>query len=887
MRAVDVRPEHVSPGALLGTGTPRLSWRADGVPDGWTQEWAELELTRDGVPGAPETARVEGTAQLLVAWPFAPLPSGAAAGVRVRFAGSDWSEPCALRVGLLAASDWTAAMISPEPDAAGPTPRPAMLLRGQVSLREAPARATWYVTARGLATPEVNGGRVGDVELLPGWTSYHHRLRYYSFDVTDRLAAGANVLGAWLADGWYRGFVGFEGGVRNHYGDRTGFLGQLEVTYPDGTRETFGTDASWRSATSPITAAGLYEGETHDARALPVGWSAPGFDDARWGGVSVADFDHATLVAPEGPPVRCTAELGVVEVITTPSGKTVLDFGQNAAGRLRLRLRGPAGAVVTLRHAEVLENGELGTRPLRQAAATDRYVLAGGGEETWEPRFTIHGFRYAEVAGWPAASGPIAEGVTFRVLHSDLERTGHWASSDELLNRLHENVRWGMVSNFVDVPTDCPQRDERLGWTGDIGVFAPTASYLYDTAGFLSSWLKDLAAEQAELGFVPIYVPYVPTVFPNIPYAVWGDAATLVPWAVYERGGDLGVLADAYDSMRDWVDTVLALAGPGRLWDRGAQLGDWLDPTAPPEDPLQARTSGELVATAYLARSARILADSASALGRDADAARYGAVADEVVAAFDAAYVTPDGRVVDTTQTAYALALEFGLIRGDERRALAAGRLAALVEESNFHISSGFAGTPLLCDALAGGGHLDEAYHLLQTRTCPSWLYPVTMGATTVWERWDSMLPDGTINPGDMTSFNHYALGAVADFLHRVVAGLAPAEPGYRTILVAPRPGGGLTWASARLRTPYGEASVSWERAGGRLSVRAVVPPGASAIVDLPGRPRAVVASGTHAFECDYRAAEADPPRPPDLGAFDRLRARAATVTSGRADVKE
>ncbi|WP_241562192.1 glycoside hydrolase family 78 protein [Streptomyces hoynatensis] len=740
-------------------------------------------------------------------------------------------------------------MIAPSLPGGADDPERPVLLRGEFRLPAAPVSARLYATAHGLYELELNGTRVGDQALAPGWSSYAHRLRYATYDVTGLLREGDNALGAWLAEGWYRGRIGFQGGVRAFYGTELGLLAQLEVRCADGSEARFLTgEEGWRCAHGPALAAGIYDGERHDAR-LELPFSTPGFDDSGWHPVHRAERDPATLAAPVGPPVRVTGERPPVRVHTSPTGRTILDFGQNLVGRLRIRPRGPAGTTVTLRHAEVLEDGELCTRPLREAEATDRYTLRGGEGEEWEPRFTFHGFRYAEVTGWPGELRP--GDVTARVLHTDMRRTGWFACSEPLLNRLHENVVWSMRGNFLDLPTDCPQRDERLGWTGDLQVFAPTACFLYDCAGMLASWLADLAAEQYPDGTVPLFVPTLeaeawrPDWAPSWPAAVWGDVAVLTPWTLYERFGDAGVLRAQYPSARAWVELVHSRLDEAGLWRGHRQLGDWLDPAAPPEDPGRAMTDPGLVASAYFAHSARRLADTARVLGEEEDARRYGAMAAAAARAFTGAYLTPKGRLTSDTQTAYALALRFALLPEGARRG-AAGRLAELVAGAGHRIATGFAGTPVVCDALAGGGELDTAYRLLLQRACPSWLYPVTQGATTVWERWDSLLPDGRVNPGEMTSFNHYALGAVADWLHRTVAGLAPAAPGYRRIRVAPRPGGGLTYAGARHLTPYGPARAGWRIEGGRLVVEAVVPPGATAEIELPGGERREVGAGTH-----------------------------------------
>jgi alpha-L-rhamnosidase len=867
-----------------------MSWQVADAPEDWTQTGYEVEVRVDGDSAGPVVHGMAGDDQVLVPWPAAPLASRARAEVRVRVLGrgrneaetavSPWSTAALVEAGLLDPADWTAELVRPEPDVPGPTPRPALLLRGEVVLRDRPVRARWYITAEGLYRGEINGMRVGDDELAPGWTSYAHRLRYRTHDVTGLLSEGRNVLGAWLADGWFRGYVGFDGGVRDLYGPRTGLLAQLEVVYPDGTREVFGTDRTWRTAPSPITSTGLYEGEIFDARAVRPGWSTPGHDLTGWATVTTVAVDSARLVAPAGPPVRGTEALSVRDVLTSPSGRTILDLGQNISGRLRIRVRGgAAGDSVVLRHAEVLEGGELARRPLRGAAATDILILSGPEEQVWEPAFTVHGFRYAQVDGWPGELDPAD--ITARVLHTDLDRTGWWECSDARLNRLHENVRWSLRGNFVDIPTDCPQRDERLGWTADIAVFTSTAAFLYDCGGFLASWLADLAAEQADLGTVPVYVPYVPLAFPALPFAVWGDAAVTVPSDLHRAYGDRDVLRRQYPSMLAWVEQVARRAGPSRLWAADPQLGDWLDPTAPVDDPTRAMTAPEIVATAYFARSARLVAQVADLLGEEADACRMRGLANEIAAAFAAEYVSPNGRLVSDSQTAYTLAICFDLL-DPVQRVRAGARLAEIVRQGGFHIGTGFAGTALLCDALTATGHLDVAYGLLLTETCPSWLYPVTMEATTTWERWDSMLPDGRINPGDMTSFNHYALGAVADFLHRVVGGLAPDHPGYRHFTVAPRPGGGLRSCSTRHDTPYGTARVDWVRRAGRLEVEVDVPIGTTADVSLPtadGTSSAVsqhIGPGTHRFDVPFQAPEDDQRTPDHVDAMAAAFAAAA-----------
>ncbi|OYC97689.1 alpha-L-rhamnosidase [Microbacterium sp. Yaish 1] len=822
--------------AFVATPTPRLSWTVRTDESDWMQRRAEID------DGSGPVA-LEHDESALVPWPFAPLAPGETRRVRIRVEGASgtmtpWSDDLVVAAAFLADDEWVA-----EPVGLADPERPAQpaVVRTRFRPARPVARAILFWTALGSAEPEINGVAVSDEVLAPGWTAYRDRLVHETVDVTDLVRDGENELSATLAGAWYTEKYGFFAFADRLYGDQPSFLAQLRMTYDDGTVETLAaTGAGWEAAgDGPVVASGIYAGEHQD-----LARTATAFSPARVGAAARPGYENVpTPEARIAPPVRRTQTLPVAEVLTTPSGGRILDFGQNLVGRLRLRVRGRTGQRIVIRHAEVLEDGELALRPLRNAAATATFDLSGG-DDVLESRFTFYGFRYAEITGADIDPADI-EAV---VLHTDMTRTGWFASSDPLIDRLHENVVWGMRGNFLSIPTDCPQRDERLGWTGDLQVFAPTASFLYDCAGFLTSWLRDLAHEQRRSGgSVPVVVPAALTAFGafGVSPAAWGDAATVVPTVMHERFGDRDVVAAQYASMRSWVDAVAADAGDSGLWAGRMQLGDWLDPAAPPDKPGQAKVDSDIVASAYFARSLRQVADAAALLGFDADAAHYGALAERSREAFVAEYVTPAGRMVSDAPTAYALALEFDLVVDAPVRAALATRLADLVREGGYRIGTGFVGTPLVADALAEGGRLDAAERLLTQTECPSWLYPVTRGATTVWERWDSLLPDGSVNPGEMTSFNHYALGAVADWLHRTVAGLAPAAPGYRRIRIAPRPLRSLDHASARHLTPYGEASVAWRRDGGEIVVTAAVPPNTRADVDLPGL-STEVGSGTH-----------------------------------------
>jgi alpha-L-rhamnosidase len=727
---------------------------------------------------------------------------------------------------------WSAAMISPTAELDG-----APVLRRQLDLDEGHgevASAALHVSSLGIFEASLNGEPVDDDVLSPGWSSYEWRLRYRTYDVRA-LVRPHTVIEVALGNGWHRGHLGWQRRSAI-YGDRLGLIAQLDITFADGHRQLVVTDDRWAAHRSATTANDLYDGQTIDARHR----SGEGRADDEVG-VEIIDFDLARLTPYVGPPVRRQESLAPVRIWSSPSGRTLVDFGQNLVGWLRLRARGESGDTITVRHAEVLEHDELGVRPLRTAKATDRFILSGG-DDVFEPTMTFHGFRYAEVDGYPGEL--TADALDAVVVHSDLVRTGRFSCSDDLLDQLHSNVVWGLRGNFLDVPTDCPQRDERLGWTGDLAVFSPTAAFLYDVQAFLADWLLDLAVEQeAQDGRVPFIVPdmlkYLDPQDSGLEAAastaVWGDVAVWTPWALWIAYGDRSILEAAYPSMAAHVRRVASMVSPSGLWDQGFQFGDWLDPDAPTEQPWKAKADRGVVATACFYRSVTMVAEAARIIGRDGDAAELEDLAARTGKAFNDHYVCEDGTITSDAVTAYALAIVFGLL--DPEAAQRAGtRLAELVAANGYRVATGFAGTPFVTDALTITGHVDDAYRLLLERSSPSWLYTVTMGATTIWERWDSMLPDGSINPGEMTSFNHYALGAVADWMHRTIGGIAPLEPGYQRVLVAPRPGGGLSWATTSLDTRHGLVEVAWRQDGADLTVEVTLPDGVTGVLDLAGQ---------------------------------------------------
>jgi alpha-L-rhamnosidase len=759
---------------------------------------------------------------------------------------SDWSTAAWWEMGLLASSDWQARWIEPDWEVDQSAPQPSPMLREEFLVDAAVRTARLYVTSHGLYEMYLNGRRVGDELFMPGWTSYHERLQYQTYDVTNLIKDGSNAIGAMLGDGWYRGHIGRHRD-RYVYGADIALLAQLHVTYDDGrTGIVVRTGEGWKAATGPIRLSDIYLGETYDARLERAGWSVAGYDDSDWERVREVGHGKGTLVASAAPPVRRIQGLKPVDVLHTPEGDTVLDMGQNMVGRMRMTVRGDAGTQVTLRHAEALDkNGNLYTDNLRWASQTTTYVLKGEAEETYEPHFTFQGFRYVSVNGYPGELDP--SDFTGIVLHSDMTPAGHFESSHPLINQLQHNIVWGQKGNFLDVPTDCPQRDERLGWTGDIQVFAPTASFNMDTAGFLEKWLKDLAADQLEDGSVPNVVPNVRGESAS-GAAGWADAAVIVPWEVYQAYGDERVLETQYESMKAWVDYQHERAranGTTYLWDGDFTYGDWLAFTSEPSGARfypGAYTNTDLIATAYFARSTDLLRRSAEILRKEQDARHYKVLFEQIKAAFQQAFVTSSGRVLSDTQTAYLLALRFGLLP-DELESQAARYLSENVEERG-HLTTGFLGTPHLNPVLSRYAYTEQAYELLLRTEYPSWLYPITMGATTIWERWDGVKPDSTFQDPGMNSLNHYAYGAIGQWLYEEVAGLQAAAPGYKEIRIAPRPGGGLTHARALHQSPYGVIESAWELRNGTFHLTVAAPPNTRATVRLPRADAAAVTEG-------------------------------------------
>jgi len=696
---------------------------------------------------------------------------------------------------------------------------PAPYFRKEFWLDRPPVKATLRITALGLYQAQINGQKVGDLALAPGWMDYRTRVPLQTYDISSLLKPGKNVIGAVLGDGWYCGYAGW--GNRQVYGARPELLADLDIELPDGSSARIVTDGSWKTATGPILENDLLMGEIHDARKELSGWSSEDYDDSAWTPSETGPARSITLDTIDYPGVRQTAEIKP-ELLEGHR----YDMRQNFSGRIRIRVTAPRDTALTFRYAEILNpDGSLYTENLRGARATDTYICKGGGEETWEPGFTFHGFRYVEVAGLPADARIEITGV---VLHSDTPRAGEFACSNPLLNQLQQNITWGQRSNFLEVPTDCPQRDERLGWTGDAQVFIRTAAFNMDVRRFFHKWAQDIRDAQRTSGAVPEIVPFIKFFDNEDGGPAWSDATIICPWTIYLCYGDTEILADHYESMQRYLDFIstqasidLIRAHPDSTVYRG--YGDWL--ALDGSGKVDGATPKDLIGTAFLAYDASLMARIAGVLGKTADVEKYTALHSEVVKAFQRRYVTPEGLIASGTQTAYVLALRFDLVPADVRAATVR-ELVQDIKQREYHIATGFVGTPYILDVLTREGHLDTAYRLLEQQTFPSWLFPVKNGATTIWERWDGWTPDRGFQDKGMNSFNHYAYGAVGDWMYRHVAGLDldESDPGYRHIVFQPRPGGSITWAHARLQTPQGPAGISWKIANGSLEAELTVP---------------------------------------------------------------
>ncbi|MGA2619765.1 MAG: glycoside hydrolase family 78 protein [Thermoguttaceae bacterium] len=853
----DLRCEYLCNPLGIATATPRLSWVLESDQRGQRQDAYQVlvasspevlaqekgDLWDSGKVACDETAQISYCGR--------PLSSRQACYWQVRVwdrAGrpSPWSQPARWEMGLLECKDWSARWIEAEVKPESAQAQPVPIIRKTFRLADKPvAKARLFVTALGLYELHLNGSRVGDHVLAPDWTDYRRRVQYQMYDVTSALRPGENAVAGLLAAGWYSGHIG-NGGFQ-FFGKRPALLAQLEVTYADGSTQRLGTDATWRVHASPILSSDFMLGESYDARREIAGWDRPGLDDSGW----AAAVERRIPPPPrlEGQvmePVRQLMELPAKSLREPKPGQWTFDLGQNMVGVVRLRVALPAGATLTLRHAEMLNpDGTIYTKNLRSAASIDTYVAKEGGSVQWQPTFTFHGFRYVELTG--LSTKPPLDAVTGVVIGSDTPRAGEFACSDTRINQLQSNIVWGQRGNYVSIPTDCPQRDERLGWMGDAQVFVRTATCNADVAAFFTKWLADVDDGQSADG---AFSDVNPNSMGCGSVPAWADAGVICPWTIYQVYGDRRILERHLPAMTRWVEWCRRHSTDlVRDKDRGNDYGDWLS--------IGADTPKDLIGTAYFAYSTHLVARAYRAVGKAEEAARYERLFDDIKAAFNRRYVAPDGRIKGNTQCCYVMALKFDLL-SEPLRAKAAQYLEADVKAHGWHVTTGFVGVSYMLPVLTAAGKLDTAYRLLVQDTFPSWLFSVKQGATTIWERWDGWTPEKGFQDPGMNSFNHYALGSCGQWLFDTVAGIGldPAQPGFRHVIIHPRPGDGLTWAKASYRSIRGPIAAAWSVKDGKLALDVTVPANTTATVCLP------VSDAAAVLESDKPAAQAEGVKP-------------------------
>ncbi|MDX2054369.1 MAG: family 78 glycoside hydrolase catalytic domain [Polyangiaceae bacterium] len=837
-----LRSEYLTHPLAIQRARPRLSFELSGAG---AQTAYQLQATTTDFSDAPsrlwDTGKVESSTSLHIEYGGRSLSSCMRVKWRARVwdeqgEASPFSEPAEFAMGLLTEDDWQAQWIQPPESQRSPN---SCCFRRTFETHGEVVDARLYATAKGIYTASINGLPVSDESFAPGWTDYNQRILYRCYDVTSRLLGNnRHAIGAFLNPGWYAGPLAFHHRpfqyVKQPGDKRPSLLMTLRLEYADGRVEWVGTDSEWRVHNGPILESTFLRGETHDATLTLVGFDTPEFDESGWAKVSPSPIESSPkLEAHIGPPVRATEELSPIRMFGSRPGSYIYDFGQNFAGRVRLRVAGQAGTTVRIRFGEMLwPKNELYVDNLRSATSIDTYTCSGGGEEMWEPKFTYHGFRYAELTGFPGT--PSLDALTGIVVHSDTPKAGSFECSNALINQLVQNIDWTQRSNFVDIPTDCPQRDERLGWTGDVQVYIRSAIWNRDVSAFFNKWLQDLIDSQDERGNIPNYAPKLPHdhVHGMGGDAAWGDVATVAPWALYWYYGDTEFLTRSYSMMLRWLEYLERESKDGLRTPDPAKYkiyGDWVC--------LGPDTPHEIIMTAFFAHSAELAANTADILRKKEDAARLRSLHARIRTAFIERFVQPNGDVrglaMDpVTQTGQVLALHFNLVP-EELRGAAFARLVNLIEENNFHLATGFVGIPYLLPTLSRHGRTDLAYRLVLNETYPSWGFSIKNGATTIWERWNSWTEEGP-NQSGMNSYSHYAFGSVAQWLYEHVAGIEATSPGFKTFRLRPSIGGGLTHVNASWLSQYGRIASHWKLEGGKLEVNVEVPANTSAEVWIP-----------------------------------------------------
>ena len=833
MRLYDLRTEYRENSIGLTDKAPRFSWKMESEEKDTLQTAYEIKVTDENANVVWNSGKKASDQSVLIPYEGEKLADEMLYKVEVSVADNHGNVEAiegTFETGIFDNTEFTAKMITgdfPEEETACPVFGKAFATDKRVK------KARLYATAHGVYEVTLNGQTVGDYRMAPGWTSYHNRLQYQIYDVTEQLAA-ENEIAITVGNGWYKGIFGFTC-EPNRYGTQAGAFLELHVEYEDGSKDVIATDETWSVKTGEIRYSEIYMGETIDTDAPEIAE----------GNVVVKDFDKAVLTAQENEPVRITEKIEGKELIVTPKGERLVDFGQIVTGVVEVHVKGEKGQKIVIRHAEVLDkDGNFYPETLRQAKSIDTFIC-NGEEQIFRPHFTFHGFRYICVEGMEEFT---ADQFIACVTHSDMEKTGDFNCSNKKVNQLQSNITWGQRGNFLDIPTDCPQRDERLGWTGDAQVFSWTAAFNRNTALFYTKWMRDVAAESSLEKGVPHVVPDILGQYSS---SAWSDVAVIVPWVVYQMYGDKGILEENWKCMHEWVDYIKNNCEENGLWQSGFQYGDWLALDKEESADRTGATDKYMIANAYYLYVTDLVKKTAEVLGKDEEAKKYAELHETTLDAFQREYYTETGRIVSETQTGAILSLYFDLAREKDRKRIL-NTLLTNIENHKNHLSTGFVGTPYICHALSENGAHEMAATLFMKEDYPSWLYAVNMGATTIWERWNSIKPDGTFDESGMNSLNHYAYGSVGDWMYRKVAGLSQLEPGYKKFQVKPMFVKGIEECGTEFESVYGKIVTNTSCKNGKIHVHVEVPANTTAVIVLPEKEEEhEVGSGVYDYEYD------------------------------------
>lgn len=833
MRLYDLRTEYRENPIGLTDKAPRFSWKMESEEKDTLQTAYEIKVTDENGNVVWNSGKKASDQSVLIPYEGEKLADEMLYKVEVSVAdnhGNVESIEGTFETGIFDNTEFTAKMITSD----FPAEETACPVFGKTfAIDKKVKKARLYATAHGVYEVTLNGQTVGDYRMAPGWTSYHNRLQYQIYDVTEQLAA-ENEIAITVGNGWYKGILGFYC-LPNQYGTQTGAFAELHVEYEDGSKDVIATDETWSVKTGEIRYSEIYMGETIDT-------DAPEITE---GNVVVKDFDKAVLTAQENEPVRITEKIEGKELIVTPKGERLVDFGQIVTGVVEVHVKGEKGQKIVIRHAEVLDkDGNFYPETLRQAKSIDTFIC-NGEEQIFRPHFTFHGFRYICVEGMEEFT---ADQFIACVTHSDMEKTGDFNCSNKKVNQLQSNITWGQRGNFLDIPTDCPQRDERLGWTGDAQVFSWTAAFNRNTALFYTKWMRDVAAESSLEKGVPHVVPDILGQYSS---SAWSDVAVIVPWVVYQMYGDKGILEENWKCMHEWVDYIKNNCEENGLWQSGFQYGDWLALDKEESADRTGATDKYMIANAYYLYVTELVKKTAEVLGKDEEAKKYADLYETTLDAFQREYYTETGRIVSETQTGAIISLYFNLAREKDRKRILNTLLTNIANHKN-HLATGFVGTPYICHTLSENGAHEMAATLFMKEDYPSWLYAVNMGATTIWERWNSIKPDGTFDESGMNSLNHYAYGSVGDWMYRKVAGLSQLEPGYKKFQVKPMFVKGIEECGTEFESVYGKIVTNTSCKNGKIHVHVEVPANTTAVIVLPEKEEEhEVGSGVYDYEYD------------------------------------